>query len=738
MASVAILSLCIKGDLMKFLICTSLLIVCFIACTHSQTTEDTVKYQIGPVTILGTRLAEPWIQVPFSLSYISLKDMAKGKGYGLDEVLSGVPGVLAQSRGGSTDIRLTIRGFGARGAGQRSNAGTARGVRVLTNGFPETEPDGRTSFDMIDVSGAGAIEVMRSNASSVYGNASGGVINIMSNTMFESPYVSHTESFGSFGFRKELLTAGTNLGSGKMYFSFSNTNADGWRSHSKSTQTLFNTGIVTNLDAMTTLGVHLSATSNLFRIPGALTQAQYDSLPQQSDSTLFIKRDERRNNRLGRIGLTMTHGFDSNNMIAATAFVQPKLVQRSERGQFREFNRYHIGGSATYSNRASLSDDVRNTFLAGVDEAYQDGSIKFYRRYNLLPDVERGVLRADGDKREGANNLGGFLQDEISFGEHWLALLGGRYDNITYNYENYSDPSILAQVKSFEHFTPKAGITYRVSPTQSVYASVGGGVEVPAGNETDSDPLSPDAPKAISPLLEPIVSTTVELGTKQVMVLGGSEPVANVTYDVSAYWLRVNNDIIPYGADASGTDNGTLFLTAGRTERMGIEISGTVQFTMGLSLTGAFTASNNKYKEYVVDSTRYDLNNHGTKSYADNNVVGIPDVFYSVGVKYASESLAGAYVRLNLQSVGKFYVNDANTLTVPSYSILNAGIGIDHLNFAEDRLFFGVFAGANNLTDQKYIGSAWLNPNLVNGQPMYIEPGLPQNFVGSVSLGWNF
>ena len=35
--------------------------------------------------------------------------------------------------------------------------------------FPETEPDGRTSFDNIDPANAGYIEVIRSNASSAMG-----------------------------------------------------------------------------------------------------------------------------------------------------------------------------------------------------------------------------------------------------------------------------------------------------------------------------------------------------------------------------------------------------------------------------------------------------------------------------------------------------------------------------------------------------------------------------------------
>lgn len=697
--------------------------------TLGQPPPDTTIYYIGPVISIGTRMAEPWIQVPLSLSYIQQKDIVKGRGYGLDEALSEIPGVLAQSRAGSTDIRIAIRGYGARGAGARSNAGTSRGVRILTDGFPDTEPDGRTSFDMIDIASAGAIEVMRSNASSVYGNASGGVVNVISNTMFDSPFGSYTQSFGSFGFRKELITAGALLNSGKLYFSLSNTVADGWRYHSSSSQTLLKTGVVTNVGERTDLDVHIAATTNLFRMPGALTQAQYDSLPQQADSALFIKRDERRNNRLGRIGVIISHGLDDHNVISASAYVQPKFLQRSERGQYREFNRYHVGGSAMYSNETSLSPSVSNKLLLGFDEAYQDGSILFYNRYNIpsKPFSERGTLREN--KREGANSFGAFVQDEIAIGEEWIALLGARYDNVTYIAETYFDPTIIGQTKSFVRVTPKAGITYRISPTHSVYANLGGGVEVPAGNETDSDPLTPDAPKAINPLLEPITSTTVEVGTKQLAVLGGADPIGNLTYDVALYWLQVKHDIIPYG-------NGTLFFTAGRTQRMGLEIGGAVHFNMGLSINLALTASSNKYKEYLVDSVHYALNLQGHfANYANNKVVGVPDIFYTIGAKYACEALAGAYLRVNLQSVGKYFVDDANRIAVPAFTILNAGIGIDRLTFANGRLYLHAFFGVNNLANKKYIGSAWLNPDLVGGKPLFIEPGMPRNYVGSIGLG---
>ncbi|MBI3765786.1 MAG: TonB-dependent receptor plug domain-containing protein, partial [Ignavibacteriales bacterium] len=277
----------------------------------SQVQKDTIRYQLQPVTITATRVSEGWLEVPLAINVLEHNDIQHTKGYGLDEILSGVPGVLAQSRYGNQDIRLTIRGFGARGAGAKSNAGTSRGIRVLIDGFPETEPDGRTSFDLIDLSGAGSVEVVRSNASSVWGNASGGVVNILSNTTFTAPY-SHLQSmFGSFGFHKEMLHGGAMLGQGRFFFSASNTTYDGWRDHSASSQILVNTGVISPLAEKTSLGVYLTGTSNLFRIPGPLSQGQFDSNPQQAQNLkdsvtgvnyTLVARDERRRrfHRTGR------------------------------------------------------------------------------------------------------------------------------------------------------------------------------------------------------------------------------------------------------------------------------------------------------------------------------------------------------------------------------------------------------------------------------------------------------
>ena len=691
----------------------------------SQDIPDSVKVQLPPVTVTATRFAESWLEIPLAINVLQRSEFRGGKGYGIDEALSGVPGVLAQSRYGNQDVRLSIRGFGARGAGARSNAGTSRGIRVLIDGFPETEPDGRTSFDLLDISGAAKMEVVRSNASSIWGNAAGGVLNVMSNTSFQSPYVDVQSSFGSYGFLKNSVQMGTSLGSGKFFLSLNNLKADGWRYHSGSAQTLINTGILSPLGDGTTLGVYVTATSNIFRIPGPLLQAQFDSLAEQADSS-FIKRDERRNNKLGRIGISLSHDLNNENAISATLFASPKYLQRSERNRFRDFNRYHVGGNFLFENHSAIGRDTKNNFIVGMDEAYQDGAIHFY---DLTPSGDRGT-NLIANKREGANNFGVFLSDEAFFGDRWSVTLGARYDNISYFYDDYVTPSI-DDSRSFEHITPKVGVSWKLSELRSIYANLGGGVEAPAGNEVDPAPtFGVDTVQAINPLLEPITSTTLEFGTKGILNFAGDQETGSFTYDVAFYLITVKNDIIPYSG-------GTFYFTAGETRRMGAEIGGRLRLQNGFSAGIAVTGSSNKFIDYSIDSVHYGVPGK-TANLKDRKVPGIPDLFYNIDMRYAPAALKGIYVKANLHGVGSYFADDRNKWQVPASTVMDGAVGFEKIALGTSPLSLNGYVGVNNLFDKKYASSSWINPDLVNGKPVFLEPGLPRNAIGSLGLSWMF
>jgi iron complex outermembrane receptor protein len=663
--------------------------------------------------------------VPLATTSLSPRSWAGGRGIGLDQALNLVPGVLAQSRYGTGDIRLVIRGFGARGAGDRSNAGTSRGVRVLLDGFPETEPDGRTSFDGIDLGAAHGIDVIRSNASSLWGNAAGGVVSLSTMPEFERRFAEGEVAAGGFGFQRYLVRFGLPMRSGRLATTLTRTVFDGWRANSAASRWLGNAALTASLGPTTDLGVFVFAAENQFEIPGPLTADQVTRDPEQANPT-YLSRRERRHNRVGRLGTSVQHDFGAGGTVSSMLYVNPKFLQRSERGTFRDFTRYHVGGNVVYSNSARLSDKVRGRLLTGVDEAYQDGAILFY---SLTPEGTRGPELRD-NKREGANNLGVFAQGELELNSRLGLSFGARYDAITYYSESFIDQN-LSDAKAFTRVTPKIGLNYRLSPLHSVYLNVGGGVEAPAGNETDpASTFGQDTVFAINPLLEPIRSVTYEVGSKQLVVFGREHGITDLSYDVALYRTSVTNEIVPYRG-------GRFYFTAGKARRTGAELGMSVNTRPGVSVQGSFTWSDNKYVEYLVDSVHYDRAKQGRfADFSGNRIVGIPSVMYGLSLGFAPEAWRGVRAQATLQGIGNYFADDANTIRVDGYAVVNGVVTLDRpVSLGGGSTIRGSIS-VNNLFNRKYLGSAFLNPDVVGGVPVAFEPGLPRSVVMSVALGW--
>ena len=121
-----------------------------------------------------TRTPETLSRVPQAIGVVGERDITRAQPtLTADEALNNVPGVYVQNRSQySQGQRIEIRGAGA-----RAQFG-ARGVKVLLDGIPQTLPDGQSQLTNVDYGALDKIEVLRGPASSLYGNASGGVVSL--------------------------------------------------------------------------------------------------------------------------------------------------------------------------------------------------------------------------------------------------------------------------------------------------------------------------------------------------------------------------------------------------------------------------------------------------------------------------------------------------------------------------------------------------------------------------------
>jgi iron complex outermembrane receptor protein len=675
-------------------------------------TLDTVY--LKEIVVTATRAGGEVLNVPMAVTLVDVRDFARTKRLSMAEVLWAVPGVLAQSRSGGHDVRLTIRGFGARGNADRSNAATIRGIKVLLDGIPETEPDGRTALDLIDVSTVHRIEVVRSNASTLFGNASGGVINIETLPWLQHASIESRNSVGSFGLRRNNVSVYMPASWGRSSMSITSSAFDGWREHSSSKATLARAAAVIESGEHDRL--HLAATTAQvqFNIPGPLTLDEYRSNPQQANRQ-YLARRERRHNRLARLSFQMEKRVAEDHSLELVGYVGPKVLQRSERNTFRDFNRFHIGGGALY--RWKSTRGILRHIIVGGDGAYQDGSILFYSLVN----GERGdSLRTN--KREAAATAGLFAQAELSPLQRTTVVSGIRYDIQRYTTELLPAGQRLRRLPeslSFHHLTPRIGFSYRLDTLHSVYLNLSGGLEVPAFNEVDPPPSRPDL--LLNPILKPMSSTTFETGLKGFEFFPAISLLNSFTYSIAAYAIFINNEIVPF-------DGGAWFNSAGSSRRYGVEVGTQLDFRWGISWKSALTYLDARYREY-----RNDLGNFKGK-----RVPGISPLVFNSRVRF--QSPYGFSVEMTGEYVHRYPADDVNQYHVPSAFVLGASVGYD---LQLEGFHITLFAGGQNLANERYSASAFINPVTRTSaglpvDPSFLEPGLPRNvffgFDAKVSL----
>ena len=664
--------------------------------------QDTVKiYYLGEIEVTAYRAGGEVLNLPMAVSSIDRGDLVLKRMVGLSDVLNSVPGVLAQSRAGASDVRLTIRGFGSRGFGDKSNAATIRGIKILVDGFPETEPDGRTSLDFVDLLITERIEVIRTNTSTLFGNASGGIINFetfrVAKSFFELNGVA-----GSFGLTHSNVKIG--LRSNGVEFLLTGTGLDfaGWRENSSTRKRQVYSTLKFKPSSTTQFKLITGFSSHLFYIPGPLTHEQFTKSPSIANE-LYLLRKERRYNRVGKMGINFTTSLNLNHNFDLRLYFEPKVLQRSERNTFRDFNRYFFGGGFSYQY---FNDEAKfkPKLVLGYDDSYQDGTILFY---NLVNGERGDSLRTN--KREGGRSGGFFIRFEIQPFEKVFLAGSGRYDFQKYISEIYpagAKIKTMRDILDLKHFTPSLSILLKVNENNTAYLTLSGGVEAPAFNEVDPPPELKNV--SLNPLLKPMASQTYELGFKGLGLFDVSL-VRSFMYSFSFFRILVKNEIVPY-------ENGKWFFSAGKSERKGFEISTRVDFKF-VNCNFALTYIDAKYLEYEND-----LGNHSGKT-----VPGIPKLWWNANLNFNFKPFV-----LNAEIIhsGRYFADDLNEIMVSSYTILNLSILAQFKIFGVDLLIRG---GVNNLTDEKYISSVFVNP----GREIpysFIEPGLPRNIFGGVSV----
>lgn len=678
---------------------------------------DTAFNELDEVVITGTRVSKKIIDIPYSVVRINNLNFRYDKKTGANDVLASVPGMFMQSRYGNHDVRISIRGFGS-----KSNSGI-RGVRILLDDIPESEPDGQTRIEAIDFNSIGRIEIAKGNASSMYTNAPGGVVNFINDIDFQRSFVHQFNQFGSFGLRRNGLKLGIRTDNYGLLNTYSYNHYEGYRKHNSEHWHILNTVVETRPSANTSLKILFYFVDGMIRLPGSLTKEEFQQDPYQPDQRA-VDRDQKRLSTKGRLGIRYNAKFGKkkNNEFELTTYGTIKYFERTTR-QYRIINRQGLGISARYVNKSSIGKlKLMNEFSVGGDLLFQPARTEYYDNINGQKDDQIQQLT-----NEKIGNTGFYISDNFEIlKDKVFVLLTGRYDNVTYRLREETLPS-RTDSRDFSAFTPKLAFNYKLATWISLYTSFGFSFDSPAKNELESV----DPGLLYNQELNAQESKNLELGIKGFLLEPERDVFRRILFEATLFNIWIDNEIVPFEVFGD-----VFFRNAAKANRRGLELGSALEIYRKLNFTLAYTYSDFAYQEYIT--TTIEVDNEGNiieneEDFGNNIMPSVPvhNLYLALAYSYPFHRNFDGFVKLSHTRISGLWVDDANTDKTDAYALLNAVLGLD-MNFGKLNIMLS--GSLNNMLDELYVG--FTNTNSADRR--FYEAGEPRNYFVSLNIGYRF
>lgn len=669
------------------------------------------------VTAAPTTVSE--LDTPAAVSVVNGDDMRQAAPrVNLSESLGAVPGLQVQNRQNyAQDLQLSIRGFGS-----RSTYGV-RGLRIYVDGIPATMPDGQGQTSNIDIGSVDTIEVLRGPFSALYGNSSGGVINVTSQTGTQPPTVEASSYYGSFGTWHYGMKAtgavgdGSHAGDVDYTVSTNRFTTHGYRDHSGARKNLANARLGVRINDVSKLTLLLNSVDIKANDAGGLTADEWRDNPRQSPRG--DQYNTRKNTRQTQAGLRYERQLSAQDDLSVMMYAgerettQYQSIPRapqlkpSHAGGVIDLTRHYQGIDTRLTHRGELLVPV--TLTAGLDYENMSERRKGYENFVMVNGApqygEQGALRRN--ERNLMWNVDPYLQTQWQLTDKLSLDAGVRYSSVWFDSNDYyitpgnGDDSGDA---SYHKWLPAGSLKYALTDAWNVYLSAGRGFETPTINELS---YRSDNQSGLNFGLKPSTNDTVEIGSKT--------RIGNGLLTAALFQTDTDNEIV---VDSSSGGR-TSYKNAGKTRRQGMELGLDQQFGESWRLKAAWT---------WLDAT-YRTNVCGDASCNGNRIPGIARNMGYASFGYQPEQ--GWYAGSDIRYMSDIMANDENTAKAPSWTVVGLTTGY---KWSYGRMDMDLFGRVDNLFDREYVGSVIVNES--NGR--YYEPAPERNYGIGLNLAWRF
>jgi len=679
---------------------------------------------LNPVVVTGSRVETGSFDLPFSVDAVDMRaNQAGNLGVNASEALAGVPGLVIQNRQNyAQDLQISIRGFGARAAFG------VRGVKLIADGIPATNPDGQGQAATFNLDTAERIEVMRGPFSTVYGNHAGGVIQLFSRTGEGDPRVRASVLGGSWGTTKFGLGAEGEKNGVGFVLDASRFDTDGYRDHSKTRRDQGFAKLTLNPDEDSTLtlvanGLRQPETQDPLgvtwetyeRDPQSLTIDPFDTeTPKRSYAARYNTRKSIHHvqggatyeRRLGEDRLQLSAYAGRRAVTQYQSFSKGFQSSPRHAGGVVDFDRdFHGMGLRWISQRTLGSGEL--TLTAGIDYDHSEDDRRGYENFVGSTLGVKGALRRD--ELDTITSIDPYVQALWKSGP-WQWSLGARHSRVSFKVEDRyiraNNPDDSGSVR-FSKTTPALGVSYALSPATNLYASVGAGYETPTLNE-----LSYATPTTgFNFGLRPSTSRQAEIGIKTFVS-------DNARINAALFRIETDDEIV-----VSASEEGrTSYQNAGRTLRQGIELAAHAELTRTLTARASLTWMQAEYDEAFTS--------RGTTVAAGNRIPGVPRI--AAFAELAWQATPGVTFAGEVLHRGEVEVSDLNNdRAAPAYTLFNLRLSAEQ---RQGPWIFGQLLRLDNVLDRKYVGSVIVG----DSNKRYYEPGPERSVYAGVSASYRF
>lgn len=690
----------------KYLILSSSLLLAEPETLDTTTIKSTSQETLTQPTLEQDRLELR--KIPGGTETISAERYLTGRSSTLADTFYLSPGVVAQSRFGSDEARISIRGSGL----QRTFHG--RGIRFMQDGIPLNLADGGFDMQAVDPLSASHINIWRGGNALPNGSTTlGGAINYLSHTGHTAPGYSLRAEAGSYEYFRARFAGGLTEGSKDLYFSLSHASQNGFRDHAgQSAQRLFaNFGIRLRDDLETRF--FLTAIHTGSELPGNLTKAELEANPRQADTSFFgsSRFDNRRDYELFRFAskTTLRSGKNTWDFTAAYTYKDLDHPITPFVGVIDQLSN-DLAFGVDFTNTSDLAER-ENRFRAGIGFTYGNTTAS-----NFLNNFgKRGALRTRDDQT--ATNLEAFIEnqhhitEQISLTTSLAAAYSTRGNDRGFNnpvaappfYTPAAPGALTSYDDSYANIAPAIGLLHEKDGIQW-FAGLSRSFEPPSFSETVTNNIARDAQTA----------NTMEAGTR------GTRSFAR--WDATFYYSQVKDELLTI------TDPGTLVSTttnADDTIHYGVEL-GTEMDLLGTSWMDENPANRLVFRTaYTYGSFKFD----GDPIYGNNRIAGLPP--HLVRGELLWENDKGYYAGPTFEWVPvKSFIDHRNTFAAYPYALLGFKFG--------RRVSEGIswFIEAKNLTGETHTATHGVIDNAGGADRRQFLPGDGRSVFAGIE--WKF